>query len=287
MEPLLTFTTPVTSHRKSLNQAIREQHVSQAMRRRLRTQGTFTINGQDASWDTPIQPDDTVQVYLQKESQIEAIPMPLSILREDDHLLIINKPAGLLMHPTALERQHTLANGVLHHLQLTSPSSSFHPIHRLDKDTSGLVIIAKNALVQHAFTKQRSPIQKVYDAVIEGIFPTTHASVHYPIARKPDSIIQRQASPSGQEAHTDVQLITTGHHHSHVRCYLHTGRTHQIRVHLSTLGYPLAGDDLYGGSLTWQQKQCLHATELHFIHPITGELLHVKAPLPAYFHQLP
>jgi pseudouridine synthase, rluA family len=270
-----------------MNQAVREQKVSQAMRRRLRREGSFLVNGVPATWDTLLHPGDSVAVHLSKTSHIDPTPIDLDIVFEDDHLLVINKPAGMLMHPTSSERYHTLANGVLAYFENQGINASFHPIHRLDKDTSGLVIIAKNALVQHAFTKQHSRIQKVYDAITDGIIPVSKLSLHFPIVRLEGSIIERCAHPLGQPAHTDITVVRQHPHHTHVRCYLHTGRTHQIRVHLSALGYPLAGDDLYGGSLTWQTKQCLHATELHFIHPMTQKWMVLHAPLPEYFKKIP
>lgn len=287
MHPILSFTLSTDHSPCSMNQAIREQKVSQAMRRRLRREGSFLVNESPASWDTLLHPGDSVKVHLSKTSHIDPTPMDLDIVFEDDHLLVINKPTGMLMHPTSSERYHTLANGVLAYFQQHALNASFHPIHRLDKDTSGLVIIAKNALVQHAFTKQHTRIQKVYDAITDGIIPVSHLSIHFPIARLEGSIIERCAHPLGQAAHTDITVVQRYFHHTHVRCYLHTGRTHQIRVHLSALGYPLAGDDLYRGSLTWQNKQCLHATELHFIHPMTQKWITLQAPLPEYFRQIP
>lgn len=287
MHPILYFILSMDHSPCSMNQAIREQKVSQAMRRRLRREGSFLVNDTPASWDSLLHPGDSVKVYLTKTSHIDSTPMDLDIVFEDDHLLVINKPVGMLMHPTSSERYHTLANGVLAYFEEHFMDASFHPIHRLDKDTSGLVIIAKNALVQHAFTKQDTRIQKVYDAITDGIIPIDQLSVHFPIARLEGSIIERCAHLLGQPAHTDITVVQRHPHHTHVRCYLHTGRTHQIRVHLSTLGYPLAGDDLYGGSLTWQTKQCLHASELYFIHPMTQEWMALQAPLPEYFKEIP
>ena len=287
MPPILYFTLSLDHSPCSMNQAIREQKVSQAMRRRLRREGSFLVNDTPASWDSLLHPGDSVKVYLTKTSHIDPTPIDLDIVFEDDHLLVINKPVGMLMHPTSSERYHTLANGVLAYFEEYSMNASFHPIHRLDKDTSGLVIIAKNALVQHAFTKQHTRIQKVYDAITDGIIPVDQLSIHFPIARLEGSIIERCAHLLGQPAHTDVTVVQRYPHHTHVRCCLHTGRTHQIRVHLSTLGYPLAGDDLYGGSLTWQTKQCLHASELYFIHPMTQKWTALQAPLPEYFKEIP
>ena len=142
MQPILYFTLSLDHAPCSMNQAIREQKVSQAMRRRLRREGSFLVNDKTATWDTLLHPGDSVKVHLTKTSHIDPTPMDLDIVFEDDHLLVINKPAGMLMHPTSSERYHTLANGVLAYFENQGMNASFHPIHRLDKDTSGLVIIA-------------------------------------------------------------------------------------------------------------------------------------------------
>ena len=221
--------------------------------------------------------------------------MDLEIIYEDEYILAINKPAGVLMHPTSTVRDGTLANGVLYYYDETKQAHDFHPVHRLDKDTSGLVIIAKTSVVQHAFDKQRTKFQKVYDAILEGSMLCSSLTIKWPIGRKLGSIIERCCTLTGKQARTDVTVLT---HHSisqpipignnvstqqvltYVQCVLHTGRTHQIRVHLSHLGFPLAGDDLYGGHLDYIRRQALHAGYLAFTHPMTQEYIELRAPLP-------
>lgn len=279
-EPLLKMTVSRESSPKSMNQLIREHHVSQALRRRLRREGSFIVNGKQAPWDTILQSGDVVEVFFKKEEHLLPVEMDLEIIFEDEYMLVINKPSGLLMHPTSSVRNDTLANGVIAYYQSTGQeTASFHPVHRLDKDTRGLVIIAKNAMVQHAFSKM-PPIRKVYDALVDGELKVKCLAIHWPIGRKEGSIIEREVTTSGQAAHTDVMVVSHNPRLSHVRCFLHTGRTHQIRVHLSHLGYPLVGDDLYGGSLDIFTKQALQASELFFIHPITREPIHLGVPLP-------
>ena len=285
MKALIDMTIPLDSHPLSINHAIKQAHISQRMRRRLRTDGVIHINGQEKDWHTLLQAGDHLTIVLPPEQTLEPYALPLSIVFEDDYLVVINKPAGLLMHPTSTERHKTLANALAHYYAESGQSYDFHPVHRLDKDTSGLVIVAKTAVVQHAFSKQATKFQKVYDAIVTGHLPG-HADLHLPIARKEGSIIERCVHSTGKEAHTDVQKIKNYDSYTHVRCLLHTGRTHQIRVHLSHLGYPLLGDDIYGGGLELMERQALHASQLSFIHPMTQEELHLEGPLPKDMAQL-
>ena len=296
-EPLLTLvvadSTPSPSNkgktrRLSINHLVRQAGVSQAMRRRLRTDGIVYVNQKAASWHSLVVPGDKVTIYLPKEEPT-FIPWAydIPIIYEDEHLLIINKPTGLLMHPTSTERFHTVANALIHYFEKTNQTqAAFHPVHRLDKDTSGLVIIAKNALVQHSFTKTHAPIRKIYEALCDGFFPANFATIHWPIARKEESIIERTVSPDGKAAHTDITCVARHKRLSHVHFVLHTDRTHQIRVHMSHLGFPLVGDDLYGGSLDLLEKQALHAIGLQFVHPMTHTFMNVTAPLPTAWEPL-
>lgn len=279
----------------SINHIIKQHHISQRMRRKLKNDGHILINNNQANWDTLIHGNDHLVISIKPEQEFTHTKMNLDIVYEDDYILAINKSSGVLMHPTSTVRDGTLANGVLYYYNQTNQAHDFHPVHRLDKDTSGIVIIAKTSVVQHAFDKQRTKFQKVYDAIVEGTMPSQSLTINYPIGRKPGSIIERCCTLIGKPARTDVTVLT---HHivsqpvqmdinmstqqvlTHVQCVLHTGRTHQIRVHLSHLDFPLAGDDLYGGHLDYIRRQALHAGYLAFTHPMTQEYVELRAPLP-------
>ena len=273
---------------QSMNHIIKQQHISQRMRRRLRNEGIITVNDEPATWNTLVHGGDHLVMKLTPEQEFSLCPMDLDILYEDEHILVINKAAGVLMHPTSTVRDHTLANRVLYYYQETHQYYDFHPVHRLDKDTSGIVIIAKTSVVQHAFDKKHTHFYKSYDAIVEGKLPAVPLTINWPIGRKPGSIIERYCTNEGKSARTDISIV--GHntyissnseqHFTHVQCLLHTGRTHQIRVHVSQLGYPLAGDDLYGGHLDYIQRQALHAARVSFHHPMTNEWLELSADMP-------
>ena len=299
-------------HTQSMNHIIKQQHISQRMRRRLRNEGIITVNDEPATWNTLVHGGDHLVMKLTPEQEFSLSPMDLDIVYEDEHILVINKAAGVLMHPTSTVRDHTLANGVLYYYQETHQHYDFHPVHRLDKDIYGIVIIAKTSVVQHAFDKKHTHFYKTYDAIVEGKLPAVPLTINWPIGRKPGSIIERCCTNEGKPARTDITVISHNSinssntivygspisdsntiigsnnmadencetHFTHVQCLLHTGRTHQIRVHVSQLGYPLAGDDLYGGHLDYIQRQALHAARVSFHHPMTNEWLELSADMP-------
>ena len=188
-------------HTQSMNHIIKQHHISQRMRRRLRNEGIITVNNEPATWNTLVHGGDHLVMKLTPEQEFSLSPMDLDIVYEDEHILVINKAAGVLMHPTSTVRDHTLANGVLYYYQETHQHYDFHPVHRLDKDTSGIVIIAKTSVVQHAFDKKHIHFHKSYDAIVEGKLPAVPLTINWPIGRKPGSIIERYCTTEGSCSH--------------------------------------------------------------------------------------
>lgn len=266
---------------------LRQQGISSTLWKRIKHSGTFRVNGVLVNAArTVIKNGDEVSYEVEKPSAIEPEPLPLDIRYEDEFLLIVSKPPGQLVHPTTKEAHGTLAGAVLHHYLSRGEKHGCHPVHRLDRDTSGLVLIAKDPRLQYLLTGKAGAkrFQREYLAIVEGFPMPASGTIDAPIARALPSIILRKVSPEGRAARTHYKTLSTfareGQSLSLVELELETGRTHQIRVHMQSLGHPLAGDDLYGGSLSLIKRQALHAYRLHFVHPITKELIDVRAELP-------
>lgn len=255
---------------------------SLSQRRRWRRSARLTCNGRAADWTTTVRCGDTVVLCWEDPQPLVPWHVPVTIVYEDGDFLVADKPAGMLTHATAAERTHTLLHALQAYLNDTRTDTRPHPIHRLDRGTSGLLVIALSAAAQHDFM-QRSfrDLHRTYQAVVTGCFPAPFGDIRLPIARKPGSIIEREVNLAhGQDARTYIRRLAAAPDASLLQIRLATGRTHQIRVHLSHLGYPLWGDDLYGGLRTLIDRQALHAAAISFPHPHTGRIVRVRAPLP-------
>ncbi|WP_410771852.1 RluA family pseudouridine synthase [Fontibacillus sp. BL9] len=229
-----------------------------------------------------------LRLFPPKTSQYEPVERQVRILYEDDFCLVVHKPAGIKIHPDGANREPSLANLVSAiYAQRGEPVAPEH-IHRLDEYTSGPVLYAKNTYAQLKLdaAMARKEIGRVYVALAEGIVPPSLKSIDEPIGRDRHHPSRRRVSPSGKEARTRVELLETYSKASLVRLILETGRTHQIRVHLSHAGHPLIGDALYGGSTRYLSHQALHGESLAFPHPLTGEILQVSDPWPAEWDKL-
>lgn len=255
-----------------------------------RNQQTF-LNGTIADTRSPIKPSDTILVDLSSDednSNIVPTKMPLEIIYEDEWLLVINKPAGIATHPSAYHFSDSLSNGVRFYFDSINLRKKIRPINRLDLNTSGLVVFAKCEYIQECLSKQmaENKVKKEYLCLTQGIFDKKIYTINLPIARKSNSIIERCISENGQPSVTDYEVLEEFDSYSLVKCNLKTGRTHQIRVHMSYIGHPLLGDTLYGNSSNLINRQALHCYHLQFQHPVSQEVLDFVCPLPQDFKNL-
>ncbi|SCM79618.1 Uncharacterized RNA pseudouridine synthase YlyB [uncultured Sporomusa sp.] len=275
------FTVPLTCSALPLKDFLRRQAgLSLTLWRKIKTNGTLAINGQPAAVSDTVYPGDTITVTWPETSSIIAENLPLSIIYEDEWLLAANKPAGMLVHPATGERSGTLGNAIMHYYSLQHYSCGFHPVNRLDRNTSGLILIAKRPDIQHWLNQNQQYIVKQYLAVATGIPTPACGVIDAPIGRKTDSIIEREVRPDGQHALTRYRVLENFKHASLLEVLLETGRTHQIRVHLQYIGCPLQGDDLYGGPVDQINRQALHAARLILPHPVTKQQLDLTSSLP-------
>ena len=285
----LRYLIPATSAPLSVKAFLKRQGVSLHLWRSLKHNGTITVNGQPViAALTTLSPGDELICTLAETSPIAPIPMPLDIRYEDNALLIVNKPAGQLVHPVSRKRpEKTLANAVTHYYQTTGQSLIFHPLHRLDRNTSGLLLIAKQPHIQAALTsKAGARFCRHYVGVATGRIRPTEGVIDIPLARKPGSLIEQVPSKNGKCAQTRYRLLAETDDLSLLSIAPVTGRTHQIRVHFAALGHPLLGDDLYGTPSHVLPRQALHAFRLELTHPITQQPLSVRVPPPEDFFRL-
>lgn len=231
-----------------------------------------------------------VDVPEVRETETVAQYIPLDIRYEDDHLIVINKPRGMVVHPAAGHFDGTLVNALLAHCgdSLSGIGGEMRPgiVHRIDKDTSGLLIVAKNDKAHIALSSQLADrsLSRTYDAIVYGRIEES-GTVNAPIGRSPKDRKKMAVTPDGRQAVTHYEPVAYFNGFSHIRCKLETGRTHQIRVHMASIGHAVAGDPLYGpkNDKTKLLGQCLHASKLRFVHPVTLENVEVQCELPDYF----
>jgi len=222
--------------------------------------------------------------YDEDNSNVVSSPIPLDIIYEDEAYLIINKQVGIPVHPSIEHYTDSLSNGVKNYFDKINLHKKIRPVNRIDKNTSGIVIFAKNEYVQESLIKQMKANNfiKEYLAIANGIITEKNGTINAPIARKEHSIIERSIASNGGTSITHFEVISTNvkDNYSIVKCLLETGRTHQIRVHFSHIGFPLLGDTLYGTSSTLIDRQALHSHFVQFVHPISNKKVSYTAPLP-------
>ena len=264
---------------ENINQILKQEfHISARLLHKLIKSQHVLLNGNIVDTRSSVRSNDTVTVNLDFEEQSENIvptPMKLNIIFEDDGLLILNKPAGIAVHPSILHYEDSLSNGVKFYFDSIGLKRKIRPVNRLDLNTSGLIIFAKNEYVQECLIQQMNnhTFIKEYIAIVAGHFEEPCGTINLPIARKDTSIIERCISSDGQEAITDYCVLEEHDNYSIVKCSLKTGRTHQIRVHMAAIGHPLLGDTLYGIPSPHFDGQALHSYKICFIHPISYQNL--------------
>ena len=220
---------------------------------------------------------------IKLDSNISPSQMNLDIIYEDDWFLVLNKPAGIPIHPSRLHYTDSLSNGIKFYFDSIGLAKKIRPVNRLDLDTSGLVIFAKCEYIQESFARQmdKKTFQKEYLCFVNGFLEQKIGTINLPIARKADSIIERCIDKnSGQPSVTHYEVIKEFSNYSLVRCKLETGRTHQIRVHMCAIGHPLLGDSLYGTKSNLMNRQALHSYRISCIHPISKKSLVFESDLP-------
>lgn len=257
--------------------------------------GGVLVNGKTVSKNYKQKSGDVIEVTIPDPVELDAKPedIPLDIVYEDESLLVVNKPKGMVVHPAPGNYSGTMVNALMYHCKgrLSGINGVIRPgiVHRIDKNTSGLLIVAKTdtahnflaeQIKEHSFTRE-------YELVAEGRFRETEGTVNAPIGRNPDNRKKMCVIyTNSKNAVTHYSVIEQFEKYAHLKCRLETGRTHQIRVHMSYIGHPVLGDDVYGKPFKGIDGQCLHAKKIGFIHPVSHEYMEFDSELPEYFKEI-
>ena len=276
----------------------RLEQVSRSYIQKLVKDGAVLVNGKPVKSSYKVENGDRIRLEIPDavEPEIEAEPMALDILYEDSDIILINKPKGMVVHPAAGHYSGTLVNGLMAHCknELSGINGVMRPgiVHRIDMDTTGVLIVCKNDKAHNAIAEQLKvhSITRKYYAIVHGVLRADTGTVNAPIGRHPvDRKKMSINEKNGKEAVTHYRVLQRFRRFTSVECQLETGRTHQIRVHMASIGHPLLGDQVYGPAkvpFSGLQGQTLHAGVLGIIHPSTGEYMEFTAPLPAYFEAI-
>lgn len=281
----LSFTVPPSAEGSRLGVFLRTQGVSASCIKAVKHQGEgFYADGNPLHTDQPVHAGQRITFALAPEppTTVTPQPVPFRILREDAFAAVVDKPAGIAVHPTLNHPDGTLANEWLYHLQQQGRTGVFRPVNRIDKNTSGLVLLAQNSFAAPALAAH---VTKCYLALAEGCIAPQTLQIDAPIARRGDSIIGRCVRPDGKPSLTRLRVLGCAGGHTLLACQPVTGRTHQIRVHTSHLGHPLAGDTLYGGHPSLMQRHALHCVSLCYRDPVTREVVSCFCPPPRDFER--
>lgn len=293
----MRLTADLSGERLDAFLARSELGLSRSAAQKLMEEGCVRLNGRPGKKNDRLNPGDQVEVTVPQPREVDVVPreMPLDIVYEDEDVVVINKPKGLVVHPAAGHQDDTLVNGLLYAMgdTLSGINGELRPgiVHRIDKDTSGLLAVAKNDLAHAVLASQLKDhtMARTYEAIVCGNLKEDSGTVDAPIGRHPTDrkkmcVTQRNS----KSAVTHWEVVRRYRGYTHIRCRLETGRTHQIRVHMAYIGHPILGDTVYGYKKAelGQDSQCLHAGALCFRHPRTGRPVMVFAPLPDYFKQV-
>ena len=290
----MILTADLSGERLDAFLARRGENLTRSAAQKLLEQGLVKLNGKPGKKNDKLSPGDLVEYDIPeaKPVDIAATEIPLDIVYEDEDLLVINKPKGLVVHPAAGHQDDTLVNGLLYALgdDLSGINGELRPgiVHRIDKDTSGLLAVAKNDLAHAMLASQLKDhsMARTYEAIVCGSFREDSGTVDAPIGRHPsDRKKMCVTERNSKHAVTHWEVVARYRGYTHIRCKLETGRTHQIRVHMAHIGHPILGDLVYGRKKPelGQDSQCLHAGALCFSHPRDGRPVMVFAELPQYF----
>ncbi|MGO5155804.1 RluA family pseudouridine synthase [Ligilactobacillus ruminis] len=254
--------------------------------------GNITVNGKTEKAKYKVKSGDVIRLEEPETKKLELRPenIPLDIVYEDDDVIVVNKPQGMVVHPAPGHDEHTLVNALLYHCPLSTINGTFRPgiVHRIDKDTSGLLMVAKNDKAHRSLAKQLKDKTNIreYVALVHGRIAEDEGTINAPIGRSLKDRKKQAVVKDGRNAVTHFEVLKRYRDYTFVKCILETGRTHQIRVHMKYIGHPLVGDPLYGPKKTIKGNgQFLHAGKLGFVHPTTGKLLVFEAPLPKIFQE--
>lgn len=256
-------------------------------------EGNLTVNDKAVKSNYKVQEGDLLELTIPEVEQINVVPedIDLDIIYEDDALLVVNKPSGMVVHPSKGHLSGTLVNGLLFHVNtLSDGTATIRPgiVHRIDMDTSGLLVVAKTNEAHQKLAEQleNHTMEREYLALVHGVIPHEDGTIDAPIARMMVDRKKRTVADGGKRAVTHFEVIERFRDFTLLKLRLETGRTHQIRVHMKYIGHPLAGDPMYGPADTLSgHGQYLHAATLGFIHPTTGEKMHFEAPLPDFYSE--
>ena len=272
---------------------ILEPEITRSQLKNLINDGHVTVNGQPVKPKYKVQAGDKISLVKPEPQSLELTPenIPLDIVYEDDDVIVVNKPQGMVVHPAPGHPNHTLVNALLYHSPLSTINGTFRPgiVHRIDKDTSGLLMVAKNDLAHQSLAEQlrNKTNKREYLALVYGQIKEDEGTIDAPLGRNPQDRKKQAVVKGGRHAVTHFKVMKRYDNFTLVKCILETGRTHQIRVHMKYIGHPLVGDPLYGPrKVIGKDGQFLHAALLGFKHPRTGKELVFEAPLPENFQKM-